>query len=138
MHQPVGGPGGYPPQYPMQQGDPNAPYYPPPPGSGVGMDQAGYPPQHDQQQYGMPPAPSEMNYYYAPPGGYPPSQFQQPMHMSNPYGNPNMGAPSPDRSMGGPPQYNHNGPHQPYGNAQMADPHWRDVQEEGAFGSHLP
>ena len=138
MPQPVGGPGGYPPQYPMQQGDPNAPYYPPPPGSGVGMDQAGYPPQHDQQQYGMPPAPSEMNYYYAPPGGYPPSQFQQPMHMSNPYGNPNMGAPSPDRSMGGPPQYNQNGPHQPYGNAQMADPHWRDVQEEGAFGSHLP
>ena len=130
--EPGGGPGGYPPQYPIQQGDPNAPYYPPPPGSGVGMvDQAGYPPQHEP--YGMPPAQSEMNYYYAPPSGYPPSQYQQPM-----YGNPNMGAPSPDRSMGGPPQYNHNGPHQPYGNAQMVDPHWRDVQEEGAFGAHLP
>ena len=62
---------------------------------------------------------------------------------NNPYGNPNMGQghPSPDRmnamAGGGPsPQFHHSGPSQePYGNAPPMNPqHWRDVQEEGAFG----
>lgn len=140
-----------PPQYQQQdpnapyQQDPNAPYYPPPqPGPG-GVDQAGFPIQHPQQYGG------DMNYYYGgiPPQGAPhPHQLQQPspgmMHMSNnPYGNPNMGQghPSPDRmnAMAGggpPPQFHHSGPSQePYGNAPPMNPqHWRDVQEEGAFG----
>lgn len=140
---------GYPPQQYSGMQDPNAPYYPPPPpqqGGPGGIDQAGFPqqqPQHhhqqQQQQYGMEPAPldGDMNYYY---GGMPPqqpggqhSQFQQPMQQMNhnPYGNPNMGAPSPDRMNAG--QYN-SGQHQQYENA----PHWRDIQEEGAFGGGTP
>ncbi|KAL7540562.1 hypothetical protein ACHAXR_010208 [Thalassiosira sp. AJA248-18] len=154
---------GYPPQYPghgMQtpmnhQQDPNAPFYPP-----GGMDQAGFPQQqHQQQPYGAPPTPmeSEMNYYYGasppagmmPPAGPATPQFQQhnmpPPSATDPYGNPNMGAPSHDmmsvgpmNPMGGPPPFDA-GPHQqPYGNAppqhMMGDPHWVDVREEGAFG----
>mmetsp|Transcript_24852 Transcript_24852/g.53609 ORF Transcript_24852/g.53609 Transcript_24852/m.53609 type:complete len:973 (-) Transcript_24852:249-3167(-) len=82
---------------------------------------------------------------------------QQQQHNMPPpsYGNPNnvVGDPSPDRmsaSMmdprggGGPlPLYDAVGHHhQPYNNDQhlppqhmMGDPHWRDIQEEGAFGS---
>mmetsp|Transcript_4223 Transcript_4223/g.9275 ORF Transcript_4223/g.9275 Transcript_4223/m.9275 type:complete len:1066 (-) Transcript_4223:125-3322(-) len=168
-----GGPG-YPPQYPghpgmltpsmsqMSRQDMHPPYYPPQQSTGGGMDHAGYPQQHHPQQHPQynafgPPSPmeTELNYYYgASPGTAPqapvqsPGSFQQhdmpPPSATNPYGNPNMGAPSPERMSashmgpmgagGGP--YD-SGPHQPYGNMpqhMMADPHWRDVQEEGAFG----
>eukprot|EP00581_Thalassiosira_minuscula_P004460 CAMPEP_0183736998 /NCGR_PEP_ID=MMETSP0737-20130205/50797_1 /TAXON_ID=385413 /ORGANISM="Thalassiosira miniscula, Strain CCMP1093" /LENGTH=985 /DNA_ID=CAMNT_0025971167 /DNA_START=130 /DNA_END=3087 /DNA_ORIENTATION=+ len=111
-----------------------------------------------------PPSPMEtdVNYFGASPGsnpggtGMPPQgvvapspssgpQYQQhtmppQSNMNNSYGNPHMGPPSPDKSqmnpMGGGPSYDA-GPHQqqPYlPQNMMGDPHWRDVQEEGAFG----
>ncbi len=108
----------YPMQYPAmhQQQDPNAPYYLP----------VGFPPQH--QQYGVPHSPiDEMHYYY----GAPP-QFQQEQYM-NPYAN--SGALHIDAMSQALPNA---GKHNPYANTQhphkiMGDPHWMDVQEEGAF-----
>ena len=128
---PPAGPG-YPPQYPMSQ-DPNAQFYPPqgvdqagfpqpPPG---GVDPAGFPQQHPQQGYGAPPAQmeGEMNYYY---GGSPGGPGGMPPPGGAPGYQPPYGAPGPPMNQMG----------HPYGNVpqQNMNPHWRDIQEEGAFG----
>lgn len=145
----------YPSQYPgMHQEqtngmDPNAQYYPSPM-MGMPDQQVGYSPLH--QHYGAPhnPLGSEMNYYYSsgglPPGAHLPGAHFQQLHMppqstmNNPYGNPNMSAPSPERmnQMRGGFPYDA-GQYQPYANAppaqlRMVDPQWIDIQEEGAFG----
>jgi len=150
------------PQQQMAQ-DPNGPYYPPPPGQEgeFGVDQqmaGGYTPSHHQhqQQYGTPPPgpgmESKMNYYYDGPGtgasGEPPNpdQFQQQQHMPTPssYGAPILDRRSASPMMdpmggpGGPPEH-YDAHNQPYNSDpppqhMMGDQHWRDVQEEGAFG----
>lgn len=104
---------GFPPQYPapgMHQPigqDPNA-YYPNP----------GYLPQQQAYSAGGP-RDGEMNYYY----GNAPTQQSGGLRGS-PY---QSQTPSPDRMVArGQSQYQQN--------VMMVNPHWRDVQEEGAFG----
>lgn len=126
----------FPMQYPgtHQQQDQNSPYY----------QQAEFPPQQ-QQLYGAPPSPmDEMHYYY----GAPPQFHQQQMPpLSSTFVHPyhaNAGALHIDTMSHIPPNA---GINQPYANIQHShnqtgDPHWIDVQEEGAFsavaGGDLP
>jgi hypothetical protein len=146
----------YPSQYPgihqeQTNGmDPNALYYPLPM-MGVPDQQAGYSPLHHHYGAHLTPLDNDVNYYYSPrmmpPGAHSPgAHFQQQLHlpphstMANPYGNPNLSAPSPTRMshMHGGIPYDA-GQYQPYPNAppaqlRMGDPQWIDIQEEGAFG----
>merc|ERR1719287_275450 len=105
------------------------------------------------------PMETELNYYYgASPGttpgapGVPPAAVgvaspfphnnaPHPLNANNPYGNPHPGGPSPERMsamsagpMGHGPTFDSGHHQQPYlPHHMMAEPHWRDVQEEGAF-----
>ncbi|KAL3793333.1 hypothetical protein HJC23_003843 [Cyclotella cryptica] len=120
-------------QIPMNQ-DPNA-FYPPQPLGGAASTHA----FHSQQppiNYGAMPGDTDMNYYYGNASVHQPLQTAMPRGQSpfvtqprvtpspNPYGNANL-----NQSGYSDHHYDNTPPRN-----NIGDPHWRGIQDEGAFG----